>query len=81
MQCKPTYFLFCCNFIKNVLTAAYPSRAALWGPSDTLVFDLQFRVGCKGCNRWSDLRITIFDTRTRGDNSKPRLERVIVAGE
>jgi hypothetical protein len=31
MQCKPTYFLFCCNFIKNVLTAAYPSRAVLSG--------------------------------------------------
>jgi len=26
-------------------------------------------------------RITIFDERTRGDSSKPRLERVVVAGE
>jgi hypothetical protein len=38
--------------------------------SDTLVYDLQFR-----------FRITIFDERTRGDNWKPRLERVVVAGE
>ena len=28
MQCKPTYFLFCCNFIKKVLTVAHTSRAA-----------------------------------------------------
>ena len=27
------------------------------------------------------VRITIFDTRTRGDNWKPQLERVVVAGE
>jgi len=26
-------------------------------------------------------RITIFDERTRRDNSKPKLERVVVAGE
>ena len=50
-------------------------------PSNTLVFDLQFRLRCKGCNRRAGFRITIFDTRTRGDNGKPRLERVVVAGE
>jgi hypothetical protein len=27
------------------------------------------------------VRITIFDTRTRGDDWKPRLERVVLAGE
>jgi hypothetical protein len=43
-------------------------------PSDTLVFDLQFRLRCKGCNRWSGFCITIFDTRTRGDKWKRRLE-------
>ena len=31
--------------------------------------------------RRGGFRITIFDDRTRGDNSKPRLERVVVAGE
>ena len=46
-----------------------------------MVFDLQFRLWSKGCNRRSGFRITIFDSRTRGDNSKPRLERVVVAGE
>jgi hypothetical protein len=50
-------------------------------PSDALVYDLQFRLHCKGCNRWSDFRITILDERSRWDNSKPRLERVVAAGE
>jgi hypothetical protein len=50
-------------------------------PSDMLVFDLQFRLRCSHCNRCSGFRITIFDERTRGDNSKPRLERVVVVGE
>jgi hypothetical protein len=49
--------------------------------SDTLVFDLQFRLRCEGCNRRGGFRITIFDNRTRGNNSKPRLKRVVVAGE
>jgi hypothetical protein len=49
--------------------------------SDTLVYGLQIRLRCEGCNRWSGFRITIFDTRTRGDNSKPRLEWVVVVGE
>ena len=47
-------------------------------PSDTLVFDLQFQLRCKGCNGWRGFRITILDNRTRGDNWKPRLERVVV---
>ena len=50
-------------------------------PSDMLVYDLQFRLRCKGCNRRGGFRITIFDGRMRGDGSKPRLERVVVAGE
>ena len=49
--------------------------------SDTLVYDLQFRLRCSHCNRWSGFRITIFDERSRGDSSKPRAERVVVAGE
>ena len=43
--------------------------------------DLQFRLRCRGCNRRSGFCITIFDERSRGDSSKPRLERVVVAGE
>jgi len=31
--------------------------------------------------RRGGFRITIFDERSRGDSSKPRLERVVVAGE
>ncbi len=50
-------------------------------PSDTLVFDLQFRLRCLHCNARSGFRISILDERMRWDNSKPRLERVVVAGE
>ena len=49
--------------------------------SDTLIYDLQFRLRCKGCNRRSGFRITIFDNCTRGDSSKPRLERMVMAGD
>ncbi len=51
-------------------------------PSDTLVYDLQFRLRCcTYCNCRRGFRITILDARTRWDNSKPRLERVVVTGE
>jgi hypothetical protein len=50
-------------------------------PSDFLVYDLQFQLRCSHCNDRAGFRITVFDTRTRGDSSKPRLERVVVAGE
>ena len=48
-------------------------------PSDFLVYELQFRLRCSHCNARAGFRITILDTRTRGDNWKPRLERVVVA--
>ncbi len=38
-------------------------------------------VAVRGVQCQSGFRITIFDERTRGDNWKPRLERVVVAGE
>jgi hypothetical protein len=41
--------------------------------SETLVFNLQFRLRCSHCNRRAGFRITILDTRTRGDSLKPRL--------
>ena len=50
-------------------------------PSDFLVYDLQFRLRCLRCNARVGFRITIFDERTRGDSSKPRLGRAVVAGE
>jgi hypothetical protein len=46
-----------------------------WLSSDFLASDLQFRLRCSRCNARTGFRITIFDTRTRGDNWKPRLER------
>jgi len=38
------------------------------------------RLGVSVGNARAGFRITIFDNRTRGDNLKPRLERVVVAG-
>ena len=48
--------------------------------SDFLVYDLQFRLRCSHCNARMGFRISIFDTRTRGDSLKLRLERVVVGG-
>jgi hypothetical protein len=50
-------------------------------PSDTLIYDLQFRLRCRHCNRRSGFRIAVEDDRGRGDNSAPKRERVVVAGE
>jgi hypothetical protein len=36
--------------------------------------------GARGAIAGAGFRITIFDERSRGDNSKPRLERVVVGG-
>jgi hypothetical protein len=47
-------------------------------PSDTLVYDLQFRLRCKHCNRIDGFGITIFDARCLANSSLPRVERVIV---
>jgi hypothetical protein len=37
------------------------------------------RLRCSHCNARAGFRIIILDERTRWDNSKPRLERVVVA--
>jgi hypothetical protein len=49
--------------------------------SDTLAYDLQYRLRCRRCNRRSGFRIAVVDGRGRGDNSVPERERVVVAGE
>ena len=49
-------------------------------PSDTLVYDLQFKLHCRQCNRRSGFRIGIMDERQKGDNRKRRGVRVIVPG-
>ena len=49
-------------------------------PSDTLVYDLQFRLRCQHCNRIEGFEISILDERNRGNSSAPRVERIIVTG-
>jgi hypothetical protein len=46
-------------------------------PKKAIIRELKFR--CTVCNRRSGFRITIFDERGRGDNTR-RNERVIVPG-
>jgi len=49
--------------------------------SATLIYDLQFRLRCRHCNRRSGFRIAVVDGRGRGDNRVPTRERVVVPGE
>src|SRR3546814_11272537 len=53
--------------------------------SDTLVYDLQFKLRCQQCRRTSSFRIAVYDSRQRGENSKPRRARIdrqsVVAGK
>ena len=59
------------------------AKATKWPAILSVCLSLICNSGCGAthCNRRSGFRITIFDKRSRGDNSKPRLERVVVAGE
>jgi hypothetical protein len=50
-------------------------------PSDTLVYDLQYRLRCKHCNRRDGFEISVVDQRHLGDSSKPQPRTVIVSGE
>ncbi len=47
-------------------------------PSDTLIYDLQFRLRCLGCRAFTDFEISVVDMRNIGDDSKPCPRRVIV---
>ena len=49
--------------------------------SDLLIYDLQYRLRCRHCNRRSGFRIAIVDGRSRGDRRVEPLERIVVAGE
>lgn len=48
-------------------------------PSDTLIYDLQYRLRCQQCNRRDGFDIGIIDTRHRGDNSQGRAEQPVVS--
>lgn len=49
-------------------------------PSDTLVYDLRYRLRCRQCNRIEGFRISVLDRRNIGDRSMPVEERVVVGG-
>ncbi len=46
----------------------------------TLIYDLQYRLRCAGCNSRDGFQISVEDHRHIGDSSKPVLRRVIVGG-
>jgi hypothetical protein len=50
-------------------------------PSDTLIYDLQYRLRCQHCNRRDEFDIGILDTRPRGDNRRPPSARPVVQRE
>lgn len=50
-------------------------------PSDTLVFDLQFRLRCAHCNRKTGFRISITDPRGVHNSFTPMPEIVVVEVE
>lgn len=47
-------------------------------PSDTLIYDLQYRLRCQHCNRRDGFDIGILDTRHRGDSRRPPAARPVV---
>ena len=47
-------------------------------PSDTLIFDLQFKMRCKACKSAGPFRISLLDERFQGD---PSGERIVVGAE
>jgi hypothetical protein len=48
-------------------------------PSTTIVYDLQFRFRCIQCGRIDGVKIELQDDRARGDNSKDKKVRLVVA--
>jgi hypothetical protein len=51
-------------------------------PSDTLIYDLQFRLRCSYCNERRSFKISVQDQSHLGDKSKqPAPAIVIVEGE
>jgi hypothetical protein len=48
-------------------------------PSDTLPYDLQFKLRCRHCNRSHSFEIAIGSTRMIGSTSHSRPERIVVS--
>jgi hypothetical protein len=68
-----------CGRIAEYLAGVLQRRHRL--ASDTLVYDLQFKLRCTHCNRRSGFTIAILDRRMQGMSSHRLPERVVVAPE
>jgi hypothetical protein len=47
-------------------------------PSDTLIYDLQYRLRCRHCNRTNGFGIIVEDRRDLQDSTKPRITTIVV---
>ena len=56
--------------------AAFPKKYRV--PSDTLLYDLQYRLRCRHCNRNHSFEIAIGSTRMIGSSSQAPPVRVVV---
>jgi hypothetical protein len=65
-----------CGRITEYLAGVLQRRHRL--PSDTLIYDLQFKLRCTHCNRRSGFAIAILDLRMQGTSSHRLPERVVV---
>ena len=66
---------------RRVTCPAYCSSGDIGLPSDTLIYDLQYRLRCRNCNGRSGFSIAVVDGRARGDRRVQLRERIIVPGE
>jgi hypothetical protein len=65
-----------CGSIVEFPARLFPVRYRT--PSDTLVYDLQFKLKCRHCSRRSGFEISIMSRRTMGSSSDLPPYRVVV---
>jgi hypothetical protein len=70
-----------CECGQRVLFGPGVMRRTRRVPSDTLIYDLQFRLRCKHCNGWRGFKITIRDTRPDADRQFVGDPDIVIVGK
>jgi hypothetical protein len=65
-----------CGRVCHIKQGYFPRHRRV--SSDSLIYDLRYRLRCTHCNLIDACEIAIIDTRGLGDHSKPENRRVIV---
>ena len=65
-----------CGWITTFMRGLLQRRYRI--PSDTLIYDLQYRMKCHHCNRTSGFEIAILDERDRSTSSREKPMRTLV---